>query len=456
MKKRCEWNTKAKQRGSLADDRGIVDLLHIRQHFFAGLTDGIAAMNDPRNESYITYTQNDLICMGLMKNLCGRKTMRSMDEQFNNENCINTLREMSGNRHLREMPHRDTLNRYLSMLPAGELAGVRDGMLSKLLRRKSLAGARLFGRYWRIILDGTGLYCFRERHCEHCLTRKHAKADGTAETRYFHKVLEAKIVLGKNIIVSLDTEFIENETAGVSKQDCETAAAERLLKRLYQNHPKLPVCIQGDSLYASEKVMEFCRLRGWQYLFTHKEGRQPSLSECYEFIRGGDERNVVKRIGREKGTGEYVNGVGETAGKKETANIFEYRYEERKKDGKRTEHRLMWVTNMEITDRNLAELIEAGRGRWKIENEGFNNQKNGIYDIEHANSRDGNAMKNHYLLTQIADMIMQFYLACNRQRKKGILSIKNTSSRLLESFRSHHITDEDVLYIRRSTTVHLE
>lgn len=56
-------------------------------------------------------------------------------------------------------------------------------------------------------------------------------------------------------------------------------------------------------------------------------------------------------------------------------------------------------------------MTEAGRGRWKIENEGFNNQKNEIYDIEHLNSTDSNAMKNHYLLTQIADIIMQLYLS---------------------------------------------
>ena len=34
-----------------------------------------------------------------------------------------------------------------------------------------------------------------------------------------------------------------------------------------------------------------------------------------------------------------------------------------------------------------------------------------IYDIGHLNSRNTNTMKNHYLLTQIADIIMQFFLA---------------------------------------------
>ena len=92
----------------------------------------------------------------------------------------------------------------------------------------------------------------------------------------------------------------------------------------------------------------------------------------------------------------------------------------------------------------------------KIENEGFNNQKNGIYDIEHLNSRDSNAMKNYYLITQIADIIMQIYLSFSTLRKEIGQSIKNTSSRLLESFRSHTVTDEDVSYILRYTTVYLK
>ena len=61
--------------------------------------------------------------------------------------------------------------------------------------------------------------------------------------------------------------------------------------------------------------------------------------------------------------------------------------------------------------KNLERFIITGRQRWKIENEGFNNQKNGIYKIEHLCSRHKNAMKAHYLITQISDIIMQLYLA---------------------------------------------
>lgn len=87
--------------------------------------------------------------------------------------------------------------------------------------------------------------------------------------------------------------------------------------------------------------------------------------------------------------------------------------------------------------------------------ETFNNQKNGIYDIEHLNSRNSNAMKNHYLLTQIGNIMMQLYLSWNPLIKEIHQSIKNTSSRLLESFRRHTMTEDDIFYIERDTTIYL-
>jgi hypothetical protein len=52
------------------------------------------------------------------------------------------------------------------------------------------------------------------------------KEDGSKVKAYYHKVLE-------KIVISVGTEFIENEAESVSKQDCEINDAKRLLKRLY-------------------------------------------------------------------------------------------------------------------------------------------------------------------------------------------------------------------------------
>jgi hypothetical protein len=53
-------------------------------------------------------------------------------------------------------------------------------------------------------------------------------------------------------------------------------------------------------------------------------------------------------------------------------------------------------------------IFEAGRLRWKIENEGFNEQKNGTLKMHHKmNRKNLNAMKNYYTCLQIAHLIMQ-------------------------------------------------
>lgn len=448
--------TKREKREKRKNERGIVDFMMITHHFFHSLREWFLEIEDPRHQSYITYTQADLVYMALMKNICGQYSMREMEENFNEGNCINTLRIMSGNKHLKEMLHYDTLNYYLERLSPECIANLRKKMVTKLIRSRQFHKFRLQGKYWRIILDGTGLFYFKERHCENCLCLVKTDETGKQSKQYYHKVLEAKIVLSENIILSIETEFIENENERVSKQDCEINAAKRLLKRIKKEYPRLPICIEGDALYATEPFMKLCREYNLYYLLTQKESRQKNLNEGFEWIKAGEDVEYQIGLCKEKGKGFYANHMEEIAGKEEVMNVFEYKYEKEDKNGRKQVISFQWISNIEITKRNLEELILAGRGRWKIENEGFNNQKNGMYRIEHLNSKNSNAMKNHYLLTQIADILMQLYIAWNPYISELNQSIKNTSSRLLESFRILKITSEDVSYILRYTTIYLK
>jgi hypothetical protein len=447
--------TKKDKRSKKKKDRGIVDFIMLTKHFFKNLNQWLEEMIDPRNKSYITYTQTDLGYMAILKNILSQFSMRQMEENFNEEICIDTLRIMSGDKNLEEMPHYDTLNYYLERLSPACLSEVRKKMVTSLIRGKQFSRGRLIGKYWRVILDGTGLFYFKEKHCENCLSTTHKDVDGHITKKYYHKVVEAKLVLNDKVVISLGTEFIENENEDVSKQDCESEAAKRLLRRIKNEYKRLPICIQGDALYATEPMMELCRENGWMYIFTQKETRQKLIAENYELLEEGEEKVVVKNIGKELGIGAYANHIEVYAGKTEVMNIYEYSYLSEENE---TECviRFQWISSIELTKRNLEEMIAAGRGRWKIENAGFNNQKNGLYRIEHINSRNSNAMKNHYLFTQISDILMQLYIEWNPLVEEIGQSIKNTSSRLLESFRRQTVTDEDVLYINRYTTVYLE
>lgn len=130
-------------------------MLMVMHHFFKELSTWIEEMEDPRHPSYITYSQSDLFYMGLMKNLCGVKSMHAMEEQFNEENCIETLRILSGDKSLREMSHSDTLNNYLERLSPNCLSQLRKTLVKRLVRMKNTGGLSWMGQGCFILRKNT-------------------------------------------------------------------------------------------------------------------------------------------------------------------------------------------------------------------------------------------------------------------------------------------------------------
>ncbi|WP_244875100.1 transposase family protein [Heyndrickxia coagulans] len=163
--------------------------------------------------------------------MTGLKSMRNMSESFNKEECIKNVGKVLGLDSLEELPHYDTINDFLSGLDVNELEKIRTYMIKELLKKRSLESYRIEGKYWGVIIDGTGLHTFHEKHCKHCLRRAYTnKETGETNVLYMHHVLEAKLVVG-DMVFSIASEFIENESENVSKQDCELKAFDRLAKK---------------------------------------------------------------------------------------------------------------------------------------------------------------------------------------------------------------------------------
>lgn len=407
------------------------EFIKIQKHFFKDLIKYFKRINDPRNKSYIEYETDIIIFQMIMKNACSIKSMTSMTEKFNKIECIENTAKILGYEELEELPHFDTINNFLSNLAIKELEKIRDYMIKQLFRKRSLEGYRLFNKYWCIAIDATGLYRFREKHCDHCLRNIHVdKTTGEVErVEYYHNVLEAKLVVG-NMVFSIATEFIENESEEVLKQDCERNAFKRLAVKIKEKYPKLPICILGDSLYACEPVFEICDKYKWKFLIRFKEGSIKSIANEFEDLKKID----AKRH-------KDMTWVNDIAYNERTVNLIEAKFEN--DDEKITT--FVFITNIRITKSKSEEIVAFGRSRWKIENQGFNNQKTIRYNIEHANCLNYNAMKNHYLLTQITDILRQLYEFGVDKIKDLKKSIKEISSSILESFRTRLLTDtEDI------------
>lgn len=105
----------------------------------------------------------------------------------------------------------------------------------------------------------------------------------------------------------------------------------------------------------------------------------------------------------------------------------------------------VYMSSKKINYGTVEKIVGAGRRRWKIVNEGFNVQKNCGYNLEHEYNKNGNAMKNHYLILQLAHMIRQLY---DKGIKKLKTSIKKESYKLLTYLTSKRLTKEDILEVQ--------
>ena len=82
-----------------------------------------------------------------------------------------------------------------------------------------------------------------------------------------------------------------------------------------------------------------------------------------------------------------------------------------------------------------------GRKRWKIENEGFNIQKNGTFDIGHLYSKNVTAIKVHYLMIQIAHIIRQLVENGIKEIKEIKFKLKEISQQIKKALISNIITN---------------
>lgn len=189
--------------------------------------------------------------------------------------------------------------------------------------------------------------------------------------------------------------WLENNNRGEhDKQDCELAAFKRLAAKLKELYPRLPILIVADALYANAPVIEACKASHWDFMLVIKDGVLKDLGEEIRL------RPDTVKTDRPRGRLSYLRDL-EYSGHLLCWVCLE-----------EADSRFSWITNISLANsRQAEEVAKTGRLRWKIENEGFNTQKNLGYNLQHRYSRtDFNAVKNYYQCLQIAHLIEQLAL----------------------------------------------
>ena len=421
------------------ENNPVVECNKIRNRYFPDLFRDFADTKDPRNQSYTEYSNDELLGTMFYKGIAGIESMQSMAYEFNRESVVKNLYRFMERKEKEYLPHAVTVNEYFERLSPDELEKVQQKQVYGLIRSKTFYAAR-FQKKWLVIVDGTQTYSGSRKLNDGCLERHYNKGTEEEAVNYHCDVLEAKIVLVESLVVSIASEFIENnveEAEGQKdlseerrKQDCETKAFRRLAWKIKKAFPRLPIILLADSLYASEPVMDTCRDNGWEFIIRYKTGSIPSIAEEYE---------KIPEKGK-SGHAEFVNDIDYNG---KPVNMLRF-WEEKVVKGKSVRTGFQWLTSIRITEKNAEKVAGAGRKRWKIENEGFNRQKNWQGDITHACSHNATAMKNHYLMTQISDMVKQLYEWFSLKARGIKKKQKNISSELLASFGRQLTGREDI------------
>jgi len=346
-------------------------------------------------------------------------------------------------------PHGDTLEATFSNLETDQIQTVVTGLTETLIRKKVLYSHRLLGIYFIVAIDGTGTISFSRRHCPHCLTRTR-----NGKTFYYHPVLEAKLITSNGFAFSLMTEFIENPGDKATKQDCELKAFYRLAERLKTRLSRLPILLSMDGLFAGGPTFDLCHRFGWKFMIVLKDDDLPSVNEEFDALsKLQPENRLAWRTGKDAQIKQVFRWVDDIAymdslKKEHTLSAIECLETKPDKEGQKKTTKFKWVTNCHVSCKNVITLSnDGGRMRWKIENEGFNVQKKGGYELEHAYTNNPNSAKVFYLLLQIAHLLAQLLYKANLLKTDfpdGFGSAKNLAFRLLEAWRNARMTQTDI------------
>jgi hypothetical protein len=251
-----------------------------------------------------------------------------------------------------------------------------------------------------IALDGTQYHSSNTIHCDNCTVKHHKNG----KTSYSHTVVTPVIVSPtQKRILPLAPEFITPQD-GHQKQDCETAAAKRWIDQYGEHYRRRQVTLLGDDLYSRQPLCEHALAAGLNFIFVCKPQSHPAL---YDWLDGlsVETLTIVRRKGKRRETDTYRFAQqlpirdGEKALKVNWCELITT-----DPDGKVLYHNA-FISNHAISADNVADMVLAGRARWKVENENNNTLKTQGYHLTH-NFGHG----KHHLSTLLASLNLLAFL----------------------------------------------
>ncbi|MGQ7848831.1 transposase [Granulosicoccus sp. 3-233] len=241
----------------------------------------------------------------------------------------------------------------------------------------------LDGKYL-LSIDGTGTFSSTQVHCKHCCEKKAKSTQSDKDgPEFYHQMLVSAIVHpDSKAALPVDFEPITRKD-GANKNDSERNAGKRLIPSIKAQYPKRRFVVLEDALAANGPHLELLAKHEMDFIIGVKPGsnaavfdevaRRMSQGGCTEWEEDSPSANTSRGY-------RFTNQMPLNASHPDLmVNFIEYWQVDKR--GKQTIW--SWVTNLTLNTHNALEIVQAGRTRWKIENEVFNTLKNQSYRFEH-------------------------------------------------------------------------
>ena len=381
--------------------------MHIKKHLsFSSLRKTLSAqlqnISERRQAVKIKHSIHDVCVSGFAMMYFQDPSILQFQQRLDDEIHNNNLRTLF---QVQSIPKDSQMKEIIDEVDSSELEPVFEDWFRSLQRGKHLEQYRFLGDYYLVSFDGSGYFSSDKICCPGCLKKESKKG----KIRYEHQIVQAALMHpDMRQVIPLAPEAVKN-TDGAEKQDCETEAGKRLIKKIRKAHPKLKIIIVADSLHSKQPLIEEAKTAGMSYILVAKPDDHKILMEWV------NEQRQLKEVSRMESKDlkgrlhvyEWTNGVP-LNGNKETiiTNYFEYWLIDKEK----VTYHNSWVTDISISEENVKDLVRGGRCRWKIENEVFNTLKNQGYHIEHNYGHGKkNLSMNFFLLNLLAFFMHQIF-----------------------------------------------
>jgi hypothetical protein len=317
---------------------------------------------------------------------------KSMQELRGENNATNLfgVEDILSENHIRHL---------LDVVPPHYLNPIFDYIFDGLNETGYLQMFRSYNNNLLMSFDGTEYHSSHAIKCDYCRKVEHKEGVLT----YSHSALTPVLVKpGLNKVISLPPEHIAPQD-GHDKQDCENVAFKRWIKSHKEKYKGLGVTCTGDDLYSKNPICDLLRRDGFDFIFVCKETSHKTLYEYLDFLKEDIGEVTIRRRQGKKwmvDTYRFYNGVPLRDGK-DALEVNWCELVTKTEDSDKVTYRNTWVTNFEITEKNVKYIVVDARAHWKIENENNNTLKTKGYHLEH---NFGHGKKN------LSNLLMTFNL----------------------------------------------